>query len=80
VQLIERHQTKRARDLIDEHYRAILRGFRIGESQRATVPLEQLLAVPAHCDTAEENVVRGDAVQASGVPQNKSKWSNILQA
>jgi DNA-binding GntR family transcriptional regulator len=44
VQLIERRQPKRARDLLDEHYRAVLRGFRIGETHRPPCPIEQALA------------------------------------
>src|SRR5579859_7638074 len=34
VQLIEKRQARRARDLLEDHYRAILRGFRIDERPR----------------------------------------------
>jgi DNA-binding GntR family transcriptional regulator len=44
VQLIERRQAKRARELVDEHYRAVLRGFRIAETPRPPILLEQALA------------------------------------
>jgi DNA-binding GntR family transcriptional regulator len=45
VQLIERRQGRRARDLIDDHYRAILRGFRIEEVPRPAFSLEQAFAL-----------------------------------
>jgi DNA-binding GntR family transcriptional regulator len=45
VQLIERRQARRARDLIDDHYRAILRGFRIEDLPHQAFPLEQAFAL-----------------------------------
>jgi len=45
VQLIQRRQGRRARDLIDDHYRAILRGFRIEETHRPVFSLEQAFAL-----------------------------------
>jgi len=45
VQLIQRRQGRRARDLIDDHYRAILRGFRIEEMPRPVFSLEQAFAL-----------------------------------
>jgi DNA-binding GntR family transcriptional regulator len=45
VQLIERRQGRSARDLIDDHYRAILRGFRIEEVPRPVFSLEQAFAM-----------------------------------
>jgi DNA-binding GntR family transcriptional regulator len=44
VLLIEKRQARRARDLIDDHYRAILRGFRIDETPRPAFPLEEAFA------------------------------------
>jgi DNA-binding GntR family transcriptional regulator len=44
VQLIERRRAKPARDLIDSHYRAILRGFRIEETPRPSAPLDLIFA------------------------------------
>jgi DNA-binding GntR family transcriptional regulator len=41
VQLIQRRQGRRARDLVDDHYRAILRGFRIEDVPRPVFSLEQ---------------------------------------
>jgi DNA-binding GntR family transcriptional regulator len=52
VQLIARRQAKRARDLIDEHYRAILRGFRIEDSPCPSRPLDQALGDAAISATA----------------------------
>jgi DNA-binding GntR family transcriptional regulator len=45
VQLIERRQGRRSRDLIDDHYRAILRGFRIEETPKPVFALEQAFAM-----------------------------------
>jgi DNA-binding GntR family transcriptional regulator len=47
VQLIEKRQARRARDLIDDHYRAILRGFRIDETPRPVFPLEDAFVLEA---------------------------------
>jgi DNA-binding GntR family transcriptional regulator len=47
VQLIEKRQARRARDLIDDHYRAILRGFRIDETPRLAFPLEEAFVLEA---------------------------------
>ena len=47
VQLIEKRQARRARDLIDDHYRAILRGFRIDETPRPAFPLEEAFVLEA---------------------------------
>jgi hypothetical protein len=44
VQLIEKRQSRRARDLVEDHYRAILRGFRIDDRPRPAFPLEAAFA------------------------------------
>lgn len=44
VQLIEKRQARRARDLLEDHYRAILRGFRIEDRARPARPLEDAFA------------------------------------
>jgi DNA-binding GntR family transcriptional regulator len=45
ARLIGRRQAKRARDLIDEHYRAILRGFRIDAVPRPALTVDLAFAV-----------------------------------
>jgi hypothetical protein len=62
--LIERRQAKRARELIDEHYRAVLRGFRIEDARRAQAPFDEIFGQDQR-RSAEENVVRRDAVRAA---------------
>jgi len=47
VQLIEKRQARRARDLLEDHYRAILRGFRIDERPRPACTLEEAFALEA---------------------------------
>jgi len=47
VQLIEKRQARRARDLLEDHYRAILRGFRIDERPRPARTLEEAFALEA---------------------------------
>jgi DNA-binding GntR family transcriptional regulator len=47
VQLIEKRQARRARDLVEDHYRAILRGFRIDERPRPTRALEEAFTLEA---------------------------------
>ena len=47
VQLIEKRQARRARDLLEDHYRAILRGFRIDERPRPACTLEKAFALEA---------------------------------
>ena len=47
VQLIEKRQARRARDLVEDHYRAILRGFRIEERPRPGGTLEEAFALEA---------------------------------
>jgi DNA-binding GntR family transcriptional regulator len=41
AQLIEKRQARRARRLVEDHYRAILRGFRIDERPRPAFTLEE---------------------------------------
>jgi DNA-binding GntR family transcriptional regulator len=47
VQLIEKRQARRARGLVEDHYRAILRGFRIDERSRPAFTLEEAFVLEA---------------------------------
>jgi DNA-binding GntR family transcriptional regulator len=65
VQLIERRQAKRARDLIDEHYRAILRGYRIEDSALPATPLDRVFGdIPS---PPEQIIASHDAVRAAAL-------------
>jgi DNA-binding GntR family transcriptional regulator len=57
VNLITRRQAKRARDLIGEHYRAILRGFRVAEAPRPSFDLDAMFA-----DFREPGSVKADGL------------------
>jgi DNA-binding GntR family transcriptional regulator len=47
AQMIEKRQARKARDLIHDHYRAVLRSFRIDEAPAAAFPLEEAFALEA---------------------------------
>jgi DNA-binding GntR family transcriptional regulator len=66
--LIARRRAKPARQLIDRHYRAILRGFRIDPGARPTMALEQAFAIewPKQLSTRDNTVRRKELEHVGG--------------